>query len=539
MSLVNKKPRTSYAQLPQETKDRRNQCRRELHSNLTEEARLKRNERRRLTYAKNANIYREMRKSNKKTECDKCCGEATQIDQLNNLEVMVEAVPDEIISTDQNNMQTSMVGVIENVSSSIPSTLLKVKKGSEFSSSSIKADNTYRGVQMVGLPFEIAQTITFEDRLGQPKMRSVQSLMVEKLCFTYRNILLTYLALSIYDHEDHTIMINRLLCGSLNVEFVGSYVAANLLLLLQILLKDYCMAKLAAQQPTMNMHACFLVMANGYMTSTTDLLKDLYHDAELFLVAQKTVAMLFLTVLETTGITAFDLTRAIESFIRHEEFLPRELSTHLKSLEEQLLESMVNVLERLRFGKLMQASITSELVCYACAIQQNDVIIKNKMNQRDSIEVSDQQLEPKLEMAAIVQHDFMQINNPQPQVNDEELEPKLEMAAIVQHDFMQINNPQPQPEAEPPVSMELIETYEHLKAEIIDLFQMLKVTRSSSQHLALALQINPSLQLLRQFDQQVEEQIRANLQQELQEFQQNMLWDEIAIHEIAIPWNTD
>ncbi|KAF7124298.1 hypothetical protein RHSIM_Rhsim12G0075300 [Rhododendron simsii] len=132
------------------------------------------------------------------------------------------------------------------------------------------------------------------------------------------------------------------------------------------------------------------------------------------------------------------------------------------------------------------------------------VIIKNKMDQRDSIKFNDQQLEPKLEMAAIVQHDFMQINNPQPQVNDQQLEPKLEMAAIVQNDFMQINNPQPQPEAEPSVSMELIETYEHLK-----------------------------------FDQQVEEQIKANIQQELQEFQQNMLWDEIAIHEIAIPWTTD
>ncbi|KAI8530647.1 hypothetical protein RHMOL_Rhmol11G0075900 [Rhododendron molle] len=64
---------------------------------------------------------------------------------------------------------------------------------------------------------------------------------------------------------------------------------------------------------------------------------------------------------------------------------------------------------------------------------------------------------------------------------------------------------------------------------------MLKVTHSSFQHLALALQLNPSLQLLHQFDQQVEEQIKANIQQELEEFEQNIFWDEIAIHEIAIP----
>ncbi|KAI8536574.1 hypothetical protein RHMOL_Rhmol10G0268000 [Rhododendron molle] len=68
---------------------------------------------------------------------------------------------------------------------------------------------------------------------------------------------------------------------------------------------------------------------------------------------------------------------------------------------------------------------------------------------------------------------------------------------------------------------------------------MLKVTRSSSQHLALALQINPSLQLLRQFDQQVEEQINVKVQEELQEFEQNMLWNEIAIDQIAIPWVVD
>lgn len=63
--------------------------------------------------------------------------------------------------------------------------------------------------------------------------------------------------------------------------------------------------------------------------------------AELVLATHKTVTMLFPTVLERTGITAFDLSKVIESFIRHEESLPRELRRHLNSLEERLLESLV------------------------------------------------------------------------------------------------------------------------------------------------------------------------------------------------------
>ncbi|KAL7171882.1 hypothetical protein ACSBR2_036525 [Camellia fascicularis] len=63
--------------------------------------------------------------------------------------------------------------------------------------------------------------------------------------------------------------------------------------------------------------------------------------AELVLATHKTATMLFPAVLERTGITAFDLSKMIGSFIRHEESLPRELKRHLNSLEERLLESMV------------------------------------------------------------------------------------------------------------------------------------------------------------------------------------------------------
>ncbi|TVU24646.1 hypothetical protein EJB05_27095 [Eragrostis curvula] len=62
--------------------------------------------------------------------------------------------------------------------------------------------------------------------------------------------------------------------------------------------------------------------------------------AELVLATHKTVMMMFPAVLESTGLTAFDLSKIIENFVRHEETLPRELKRHLNSLEEQLLESM-------------------------------------------------------------------------------------------------------------------------------------------------------------------------------------------------------
>jgi len=62
--------------------------------------------------------------------------------------------------------------------------------------------------------------------------------------------------------------------------------------------------------------------------------------AELVLATHNTVIMIFPAVLERTGITAFDLSKVIETFVRHEETLPRELKRHLNSLEEHLLESM-------------------------------------------------------------------------------------------------------------------------------------------------------------------------------------------------------
>jgi retinoblastoma-like protein 1 len=41
--------------------------------------------------------------------------------------------------------------------------------------------------------------------------------------------------------------------------------------------------------------------------------------------------MMFSAVLESTGLTAFDLSKIIENFVRHEETLKKELKRHLNS----------------------------------------------------------------------------------------------------------------------------------------------------------------------------------------------------------------
>ncbi|CAA0830033.1 Retinoblastoma-related protein 1 [Striga hermonthica] len=91
--------------------------------------------------------------------------------------------------------------------------------------------------------------------------------------------------------------------------------------------------------------------------------------AELVLATHKTVTMLFPTVLERTGITSFDLSKVIESFIRHEESLPRELRRHLNSLEERLLESMV-----WEKGSSMYNSLTVARPALSAEISRNGLL---------------------------------------------------------------------------------------------------------------------------------------------------------------------
>ncbi|GBG87671.1 hypothetical protein CBR_g45825 [Chara braunii] len=62
--------------------------------------------------------------------------------------------------------------------------------------------------------------------------------------------------------------------------------------------------------------------------------------SEVVLASHKTVTVTFPGVLDPTGITAFDLSRMVEAFVRHEDALPKELKRHFNSIEERILENM-------------------------------------------------------------------------------------------------------------------------------------------------------------------------------------------------------
>ncbi|XP_022866101.1 DNA-directed RNA polymerase V subunit 1 [Olea europaea var. sylvestris] len=139
---------------------------------------------------------------------------------------------------------------------------LFIRKGSGFSSRSVITGDSFKGVSEIGLPFEIAQKITFEERVNQHNMEYLQRLVDEKLCLTYRDGMSTYSlregskghtflkpgqivhrrimdgdivfinrpptthkhslqALSVYIHDDHTVKINPLICGPLSADFDG------------------------------------------------------------------------------------------------------------------------------------------------------------------------------------------------------------------------------------------------------------------------------------------------------------------------------
>lgn len=139
---------------------------------------------------------------------------------------------------------------------------LFIRKGSGFSSRSVITGDPYTVVNEIGLPFEIAQRITFEERVSQHNMNYLQKLVDEKLCLTYRDGMSTYSlregskghtflrpgqvvhrrimdgdmvfvnrpptthkhslqALSVYIHDDHTVKINPLICGPLSADFDG------------------------------------------------------------------------------------------------------------------------------------------------------------------------------------------------------------------------------------------------------------------------------------------------------------------------------
>lgn len=139
---------------------------------------------------------------------------------------------------------------------------LFIRKGSGFSSRSVITGDAYTKVNQIGVPFEIAQRITFEERVSVHNMKYLQELVDNKLCLTYRDGSTNYSlregskghtflkpgqvvhrrimdgdivfinrpptthkhslqALSVYVHDDHTVKINPLICGPLSADFDG------------------------------------------------------------------------------------------------------------------------------------------------------------------------------------------------------------------------------------------------------------------------------------------------------------------------------
>ncbi|XP_042503791.1 DNA-directed RNA polymerase V subunit 1 [Macadamia integrifolia] len=142
---------------------------------------------------------------------------------------------------------------------------LFIRKGSGFSSRSVITGDAYKGIDEIGLPLEIAQRITFEEKVSIHNMEHLQKLVDDKLCLTYRDGVSTYSlregskgytslqvgqvvhrrimdgdiifinrppsthkhslqAFSVYVHNDHTVKINPLICGPFGADFDGDCV---------------------------------------------------------------------------------------------------------------------------------------------------------------------------------------------------------------------------------------------------------------------------------------------------------------------------
>ncbi|KAL6130072.1 hypothetical protein ACLB2K_068453 [Fragaria x ananassa] len=139
---------------------------------------------------------------------------------------------------------------------------LFIRKGSGFSSRTVITGDAYRRVNEVGIPYDIAQRITFEEKVNAHNIRRLQELVDSKLCLTYSDGSSTYSlregskghtflkpgqvvhrrimdgdlvfvnrpptthkhslqALQVYVHEDKVVKINPLICGPLSADFDG------------------------------------------------------------------------------------------------------------------------------------------------------------------------------------------------------------------------------------------------------------------------------------------------------------------------------
>ncbi|KAG1358867.1 DNA-directed RNA polymerase V subunit 1 [Cocos nucifera] len=142
---------------------------------------------------------------------------------------------------------------------------LFIRKGSGFSSRSVITGDAYIGVNVIGLPSEIAKRITFEERVTVHNMKQLQEVVDKGLCVTYKDGFSTYAiavgskghtylkvgqvinrrimdgdivfinrppsthkhslqAFYVYVHDDHTVKINPLICAPLGADFDGDCV---------------------------------------------------------------------------------------------------------------------------------------------------------------------------------------------------------------------------------------------------------------------------------------------------------------------------
>ncbi|KAK7283942.1 hypothetical protein RIF29_13692 [Crotalaria pallida] len=142
---------------------------------------------------------------------------------------------------------------------------LFIRKGSGFSSRNVITGDAYKRINEVGIPIEVAQKITFEERVNIHNLSYLQKLVDEHLCLTYKEGVSTYSlregskghiylkpgqvvhrrimdgdtvfinrpptthkhslqALQVYIHDDHTVKINPLICGPLGADFDGDCV---------------------------------------------------------------------------------------------------------------------------------------------------------------------------------------------------------------------------------------------------------------------------------------------------------------------------
>jgi DNA-directed RNA polymerase V subunit 1 len=139
---------------------------------------------------------------------------------------------------------------------------LFISKGSGFSSRSVITGDPYIGINVIGLPSEIAKQITFEERVTTHNMARLQDIVDKRLCVTYQKGSTSYAisagargytnlrvgqivnrrimdgdlvfvnrppsthkhslqAFYVYVHEDHTVKINPLICSPFGADFDG------------------------------------------------------------------------------------------------------------------------------------------------------------------------------------------------------------------------------------------------------------------------------------------------------------------------------